>query len=212
VFPALRASFLSLLRPLGARLFPPLSWHDATEHQDAVDSTFHAHMLPAAWAATHNRLLAPVEAELLRLRPAALHSQLSSLRAALLPSGERLRCSRQSLSEDANCHPHQRRAQQLRQQWHDLPCATVRSGTSGLSCVQRAGGPAAATTAGILRALAQRGIALPAPRCRVGSASNTASLSEFAAAPDAATWSAVHHQNLLWLIAAQTQARKHHVA
>ena len=67
--PALRASFLSLLRPLGARPFPPLSWHDATEHQDAVDSAFHAHMLPAAWVATRNRSLAPMEAELLRESP-----------------------------------------------------------------------------------------------------------------------------------------------
>ena len=39
----------ALLRPLGAPLYPPLSWDSLIERKDKIYAIFHSYMLPATW-------------------------------------------------------------------------------------------------------------------------------------------------------------------
>jgi hypothetical protein len=58
-----------LLQPLGARLYPPLSWDILIERKDKIYTIFHSYMLPTTWVTAEGRSVEVLTAELLRGKP-----------------------------------------------------------------------------------------------------------------------------------------------
>jgi len=63
------SALTSLLQPLGAPLYPPLSWDSLIERKDKIYAIFHAYMLPTTWVAAEGKSISALTAELLRGKP-----------------------------------------------------------------------------------------------------------------------------------------------